>query len=151
MGGFTTLTGIETFDLLMTTNQYGGAGENMQGDDLFVIFRGRDNTGRLLLVDSAKIIECLSKEYIKLINYIGSGAYTVSLEESNPKKNDLILKENFGYSKSYYHVIKFTVSETFKSAAVSVAINMDGTNFISTSFVSDEHPRRSPPSFAMIK
>lgn len=150
MSGFTELTKVKKFDYLASTDQYNGAAGVRDDNQVFVIFRVRDEDNNLLQIESQTIINAFYSGYIKIIDYIGSGEYSVSITENNPNDCDFIIKEYSYLAPSGYHVIRLIRGSLTGNCSVSVSIQMEEGKVETTSFVSCYLDRRTPPSFAMI-
>lgn len=150
MSGFNELTKENSFDYLITTDQYCGTAGVTDDNQIFVIFKVRDKNGELLLINSNDILQAFSKGYMKIINHIGSGEYSMSLTENNPDGCDFILKEAYNYPPSYHHVVHIIRGALPGHGAMSVAIKMDEKRYESTSFITPANGRIIKPSFAII-
>ncbi|CAI1891315.1 hypothetical protein [Serratia ficaria] len=147
--GFASLTGAASFDSLQVIDKYAGAGGDLNGNELFIIFRVRDKDNKPLLISSSLIEQAVSKEYIIIMNYVGTGSYSVDLLKTNPSGADFILKEAYNYNESKYHVIHLIKGKLASHSAFSVTVQMDTNIFHSTALITDAESRHISPSFAI--
>lgn len=153
MSGFKELAGIKLIDSLIVTDQYGGVNYNLEGKELFIIFRVKDvdekDEEKYKIIAKETLVEAFSKEYIFINKYLGDGKFTVSATEGNPNKKEFVFKAFYTYDKSFYHVLVLSRGELTGHHAISVSVKMDEENFETTSFIAQQKHRLIPPSYVV--